>query len=190
MSVYPLGPPVAEPITVDELIAIARVVAGDEEMSLMPNYISAAREFIEKTTGRSLVERSYALVVPLPVLPTVVPLPYPPLQSVDGVWWIDDQGFEWLVDSSCYRVQIYTTPGALIWITPPVTATTPAAWRINYSAGAPVVDLEASLKRLVGVLAAHYLIAGRDAVVSGTIVSTVPLAFDESLDPWRLLVLP
>ena len=99
-------------------------------------------------------------------------------------------GVETLVDSSCYRVQTYTTPGALIWIERPVTETTPVAWRIEYSSGSPVVDLEASLKRLVGVLAAHYLIAGRDAVAIGTIVATVPLAFDESLDPWRLLVIP
>lgn len=52
----------AEPVTVDEVLALARIVPGDEELALVPGIISAAREQVEKDTDLVLLD---ATVPPL-----------------------------------------------------------------------------------------------------------------------------
>lgn len=46
----------AEPITVDELLAFARVVPGDEQLELIPGFIAAARQQWERDTDTIVVD--------------------------------------------------------------------------------------------------------------------------------------
>ena len=48
-------PPV-EPLTVDEVVALARLAPGNVETDLIPGYISAAREQVERDTGVTLLD--------------------------------------------------------------------------------------------------------------------------------------
>lgn len=53
----------AEPVTVEEVLALGRVTPGDEELALVPGFISAARQQVEKDTDLVLLDA--AVVEPL-----------------------------------------------------------------------------------------------------------------------------
>ncbi len=180
----------AEPITLEELMALARV--DDTELGLMPGFIAAARQTVERKTDLTLVVT--AVEVWFDAMAPVVALPYPPLTVIDAVSWIDTDDVPHAVPAGYYLADTVSLPGRLVW-TPPadfvpdVDGATPRAsqaWHVVYQAGYTAATMPPTLKWAVGALAVNYLAAGRDVLAMGRAASEMPLGLEYALQPFRL----
>lgn len=174
VTTTPLGPPLEEPITVDHLIALARLDRRDED-DLLPGFISAARQQFELDTDRSVVSRPWRASVVDVVQGGLVALPWPPLQSVTTVTGYDAAGGATVIDPALYWI-VPAADG--VWL-----PTGWSIWTIDYVAGVAAADVPPVTVRAIGSLAAHYATAGRDLVGTGTDV--LPMGYQEAVDRVR-----
>lgn len=92
----------SDPITVANVKTYAQVDYSTDD-ALIGTLATQAREWVELFTRRKLGE--YQLDLRLDEFPAKgIELPFPPLVSVDGVYYIDADGIEQTVDTSAYRV--------------------------------------------------------------------------------------
>ena len=151
------APPVIEPLTLDEVKNFLRV-DQDNDDALITALITAARLFCEGYTGRSLITRSYGLLLDdWPAL-RVIELPYPPLQSVASVKiYAADNSFV-MLDPVNYYVD---TSGGRIVLTDSAVRPLPGrianGIEIQYTAGygATANDVPALLRQGMLQLIAH-----------------------------------
>jgi uncharacterized phiE125 gp8 family phage protein len=183
---------ITEPITVEELLALARIVPGDEETPLCPGYISAARQQVERDTDLGIAQASYVVTFDAWPASTVLELPYPPLVSVESVIWTDTDNVEHTVPATSYVVDTVSVPGRIIWTPaadwqPPATEPRAyAAWAVTFTAGYDTTTIPPLLKWAVGLLASHYLTTGRDLTIVGTSGMEMPMGYAEAIRPFRL----
>lgn len=127
--------PVRRVVTLQECKDNMRVDTDDED-ALIESLISAAIEQVETITRRSLVNRTYD--VRFDGLRHKMELPRPPLASVTGVYYLDDDEAEQTVAATVYDVDTYNLFGAVCladgqsW---PVVGNYPSPVRIRYVAG-------------------------------------------------------
>lgn len=79
-----------EPIDLQEAVNHAKALPDDEEYALVDGYITAAREYCEGITGRSLIARN--MVAYLDGAAGTVYLPKPPVMTVESVKVYDENG--------------------------------------------------------------------------------------------------
>src|SRR5690242_15085154 len=114
MSLQIVTGPTAEPVTVDEVKARLRITSTNDDATIAA-HITAAREFAEKETRRSLAYKSYALYLdrfPYPYEPIRVPVP--PLVAVSAVKYLDPVTLvstTW--DPTEYLVSAVQSPGLI-----------------------------------------------------------------------------
>mgnify|MGYP000870870021 CR=1 FL=1 len=110
MTIRVVTPPAVEPVSIDECKLDARV-DGDAEDMLFASWIAAARDEVEKTSRRALINRT--LELSLDGWPNAgrIELPYPPLVSVTQVTYYDSAGAQQTWDSSNYIVIADQEPG-------------------------------------------------------------------------------
>lgn len=90
--------PAAEPVTVAEMKAWLNVDSADDDV-LIAASIAAARQHVERYTGRALVQRTYR--VNLPYFYDMAHLPYAPLGAVTLLKYYDsDNVLQTLIDTS------------------------------------------------------------------------------------------
>jgi uncharacterized phiE125 gp8 family phage protein len=107
-----LTAPAAEPVTLSEIKAHARIEYADDD-ALLNGLISAAREWLESYTGRSLLAQTWRLW--LDVWPTTgVVLPKAPVQSISQVmlYAADNSSSVW--NAAAYRLEQAAYPPRLI----------------------------------------------------------------------------
>lgn len=92
--------PSVEPVTLEEAKAHLRV-SNSYEDDLISALIVSAREFVEGYTGRALITQTRKVYMDR--FYPVISLPYPKLQTVSSIKYIDENGTEQTVDSSIYR---------------------------------------------------------------------------------------
>jgi uncharacterized phiE125 gp8 family phage protein len=138
MSLQITTPPTAEPVTLAEVKARLRLTTTDDDTTITSN-ITAAREFAEKVTRRSLVVKNYAYAMdrfPFPHEPIRVPAP--PLVQVIAVKYLDYTLTQQTWDPSEYFIAQRQEP-ALIVPNPgliyPDTARVPGAVEIDFTSG-------------------------------------------------------
>ena len=183
MRIEVVTPPVNEPVSLDEAKAALKVDFTDED-DLIGTYITAAREHIEEVTGRALAEQTLRLV--LDRFPCrygsdyALPLPRPPLRTVESVKYLDGDGTEQTWDPSNYEVITDGTPGAIYapggW---PAISPRPGSVRVTLTCGYGG-DAEAAPERLlvaIRQLVRHWY-DNRTPVVVGTIATSVPTMID------------
>lgn len=104
--------PTVEPVTAAELKTFARI-DGDDEDTLLENFIESARQLTEKYLGRALIQQTVTIV--FDSWPGVVTkLPRPPLISVSSVSTIDEDDTATTYSSDNYYVRTIPEPGELI----------------------------------------------------------------------------
>lgn len=106
--------PVVEPLSVTELKNQGRIEITDDDWTVLPRYLRAARHQFEHDTNRSLVARTMNLVMdacPLRSIPILVPRP--PLQSVLSIVTIDTDGNQTTMDPTTYLVDGVSEPGRI-----------------------------------------------------------------------------
>jgi uncharacterized phiE125 gp8 family phage protein len=180
----------AEPLTVGELYSRARIVPGDEEdQTLVESYIKAAREQVERDTGCALPTQTIAIGYDR-IEPGPYRLPMPPCQAVTNVIYMDANGgsTELDVDLAIAQLDIVSMPARLLF-TPGAFNGLPAPVAIQplglvATVGWKPAELPELLKQAVGLLAAHYLTAGRDRTVIGTSVMVMPAGYEDAIAPF------
>ena len=184
-------PPTTEPITLDEARAQCRVDVSDED-SLLTHYIAAARDLVEAETGRALMTQTRELRLDgwnEFDSNGVLLLPYPPLQQVESIIWIDDAGSIHTVDADSYLVDAASIPArvapASSWPSTPGLAAI-AGIRVTFVAGWSDRRLvPAWAKQAILLLVAHWY-ENREAVASVGNPRDLPIAVDRLLAAHRV----
>jgi len=115
MALVEVTPPAAEPITATEAKSHAVIEHTDDD-TLIGDYITAARQYVEAYTGRQLVHATYDLYLDeWPGGSGVIQLPRPPLSSVTHVKYQDtDDAQQTLVEDTDYQVDLLSVPGRIM----------------------------------------------------------------------------
>jgi hypothetical protein len=197
-KIEPLGPPLEEPLTPTQLEALARIVPGDEEATLWPGYISAARQQAEHDTERIFIATPCLITVASddapwswPDVPTPGPqqkwidVPIPglvrevqaaTLRTVDGRTQPFVALTQWRIVRE--RLQVYPPPSGADRIEFEATLGRPDA--------ATFASLDPILAHAVNVLAVHYVTSGRDMVAVGLSAEDMPFSYRDAIQAYRL----
>jgi len=155
---------------------------------LIIGLVSAGTEYIETITGRAMV--SGTLEYTRNDLPSSIPLPRNPVQSVVSVVLVDENGSETTVDPAIYDLDTTELPHRIVlkssqsW--PSITLANANAVRIRVVAGyGSSASVPETLK------AAHKLFVSnfyeiREPVAFGTIAPEVPFSIKALLAPYRV----
>jgi uncharacterized phiE125 gp8 family phage protein len=116
---YPVGwglvcvtPAVVEPLTVTEVKNHARIEVPDDDWSLIPRYIRAARHQFERDTNRFLITQTWDLFLDaLPARSIPLTVPRPPLQSIVSVTTRDPSNVSSVRDATTDYVDTASEPG-------------------------------------------------------------------------------
>lgn len=147
--------PASEPITLDEAKDHLRVDHVDED-SLITALIIAARRYVEQICNRALMTQTIrAKFDSFPHYDQSIMLPQSPVQSIDSVKYIDNEGVLQTVSASDYVLDGTSQPARLdtaynaTW--PPARYENNAV-QIEYVAGSATVteDIKHAIKLVVG----------------------------------------
>jgi uncharacterized phiE125 gp8 family phage protein len=197
-----VSPPAVEPLSLQEAKDHLRVTHAAED-ALIQAYITAARSRCEEYQRRAYVQQTWELSLDgFPCASAndphaVIRLPRPPVQSVASVIYVAEDGSEVTMDASAYQLD---AGGELARLSPaygttwPRARRVPGAVRIRYVAGYPVGGTEAQpdpaanvppLVRMAMRFEIGHYYANREAVVTGTIVTSMHSATKDLLSPGR-----
>jgi len=174
-------PPASEPVTLDEAKAYVRI-DHDTEDDYIATCISAAREYAESHTGRAFVTQTRS--VSLDAFPDGYRLDGQPIQSIEQVTYVDDEGAERLVDESVYRLD---ANGRVFLAADGAWPTGAQEVVITYDCGyGEPEDVPAPLRQAILFLVAHWY-NNREPVAVATIASNVPFTVDAILSLHRVV---
>lgn len=192
MGLVQLTPPDEEPLTYEEAKAHLRLT-DDAEKDLVTVLILAAREHAEARTRRAFVSQVWRLT--LDAFPRTergdrpIVLAKGTLQEVVSVQYRDAAGALVPLDPTAYVVDASAAPGRIHpaygtrW---PTTRCEPNAVQVEFRAGyGPATKVPASLKAAMK-LHLGLLYENREAVVTGTIATELPMAYTALLRPFML----
>lgn len=165
MGVKIITAPAAEPVSLAEAKAHLRLEASTDDTTIAA-LIPAAREYVETTTGRSLVTRTLELMLNgFPAGPIV--LSRAPVQAVSSVTYYPLAGPSEAMDPAVYLVNETDAEIAALRYPWPATAARPDAVRVRYVAGyGDPEDVPAMVKQAILLLVAHWF-SNREAVIVG-----------------------
>lgn len=169
--------PSVEPVTVGEAKIHLRVSNTDDD-AYITTLITAARKNLEIQMRRAFVNTTYKLQ--LDEFPEEIVLPGGTLQSVTHLKYYDEDGVQQTWTSSNYLTDVYSVPGKLVrapdidW--PSIQERTNAI-EIQYVAGygAAASNVPADIRQAILIMVAHFY-EHREPIITGTIVSDVPMA--------------
>lgn len=161
-------------------------VDSDEEDSIIEMFISAATAQCEKLTGRSLITQTWQ--TQLDAFIDAIELPFPPVQSIASVSYLDDDGAIQTVDAENYYLDAMDPA----WLVPAVGFTWPAAREqanavtITYVTGYgdDPEDIPADIRSWI-MLRVGDLFRNRSSIVIGDSVGSLSYV-DGLLDPYKI----
>lgn len=180
--------PSVEPVTLAEAKLHCKVDAADDD-SLITSLITAVRLQAEHLTGRALVTQTWD--VTLDAFPAdSLELPFPPLQSVASITYLDADGASQTLAGTEYQVITNELVGRIVpaygktW---PSTRAQPAAVTIRMVAGYGLAaSVPASIKAWM-LISIATLYAQREAIMQGA-STELPRGFCEGLlDAYRVV---
>ena len=127
-----------EPLNLQEVKQFLRVDHNDDD-NLILGLITVARERAENITHRALITQTWQLYLDDWPNEDYIELPYPPLQGVVSVYYVDYEGTATLWAATNYDEDVYIEPGRLMlaygieW--PTVTLDVGSAIRVQYTCG-------------------------------------------------------
>jgi len=182
-----------EVLTIAQLKERARVLAGDEESDeLYTSFISAACRQVERDTGYALSTQTLAVSYDR-IDNGVYLIPMPPCQDVTSVIYMDaDGGSTDLGPDVIAQLDRVSSPARLAFLSD-AFAGLPAPLPMQplglvVTAGFASGTLPESFRFCVGLLASHYITAGRDRVVIGDRMEVMPGGYAEMVNALRLEV--
>lgn len=191
-----ITPPAAEPLTLAEAKAHLRLETTADD-ALVASLITAARQWVERVTGRALIHQTWQLWLDAPPgsedsssSVAVVELPRAPLVSVSAISSYDETDAATTWDSAQYVVDAAREPGRVaprngfFW---PVPARALRGLRIEYVAGfgATASSVPEPLRLALRQLVTHWYENRGDAAGSDAPPS-IPTIVTALVNPWRL----
>lgn len=189
MGLMLITPPTEEPITLQEAKNHLRVDTNDDDM-LITALIRAAREHAEAITRRSFITQIWEMSLDNWPEGMELIIPFPPLQSVISVKYLDSAGIEHIFDADKYIVDTLNEPGRIVlknynycW---PTDILQPAdSIYIQFKAGyGTAAEVPQSIKQAMLLMIGHWY-ENREATISESI--QLPLAVEALLWPYRIL---
>lgn len=182
--------PTVEPITLAEAKAHSRVTITEDD-AYIESLIAATRDRIEQFCKRSLLTQTWRLTLDRWPWHRDIILPFPPLQSVSSITYVDTAGDTQTWSSSNYIVDTASTPGRVRLAYAelyPSLRDQPNAVTITYVAGygSAASSIPASIIHAAKILCGHYY-DNREPVVTGTIAAAIPESYKALLGPYRVL---
>jgi uncharacterized phiE125 gp8 family phage protein len=184
--------PSEEPLSVDDVIIARNLTGADYDEDFLANLIPAARQVVEKDTGRSLVTQTVDCYFDALPYGSDLYLPVAPLQSVTSLTTYDTSNVATVYADSNYLVDTASTPGR-------IALGASAAWpgglrRVNGVVVRAVVgyggpsDVPAALKQamllMIGAMDEH-----REQVMvsqfAGQFIE-LPFGYAQLIEPYRL----
>ena len=179
-----------EPVSVFEAQDHLRL-DHDDDVVLVSSHINAAREYAETFTRRAFVQRTYDLFFDCwPRFP--LKLPHPPLVSVSGLFYTDEDGNETEWDSDNYLVDTSSTPGRIVIkrtaLIPTAVLQEAQAVRVRFVAGyGDAVDVPDSLKAAMLLLIGDLYENRENTIIgAGNSIVQVPFSVRNLLWPYRV----
>jgi uncharacterized phiE125 gp8 family phage protein len=176
MALKLVTPPTVEPVSLVEAKAHLRVDHADDDATI--NFlIAVARSHFDAVSGwmgRALINQTWELILDeFPVISpqwccwsspnllraTGIKLPFPRLQSVTSIKYLDGNGDEQTIAPGDYIVDTASEPG---WVFPttawPTAGTVPNAVTVRYIAGygAGASDVPTPIKHAIMIVIGHY----------------------------------
>ena len=190
MRIEQISGPSAEPVTLSQVKDHLRVDTSPEDL-LLTDLISAARDMVEAETRRRLITQSVRVIYDGFGAHGMI-LPVAPVQSIDQVQHLDNDGNWATVSASDYRMVSSALPSELwpeyakTWPTPRAV---PANVRVDLTVGygASASDIPGALRQALLVTIAH-LYELREPVVTGAISTELPRGVAHWLSQYRLWV--
>lgn len=109
-----MTPPAIEPVTLAETKNHLRVDVTDDD-ALITALITAGRESVESFLRRVLITQTIDLFLDsFPGQSGTIHVPFPPLQSVTQISFVDTDGTTKIVDTADFLVDTATEPGRII----------------------------------------------------------------------------
>lgn len=190
--------PSVEPITLAETrehlnLTAAGSPATHADDDLLNNLIAAARELVDGRDGflgRALISQTWDLKLDRLREPITVPLP--PLQSISSITYTDTDGNAQTLASTEYQVtgvggfgkgKVVEAYGKS-W---PSTRNIPEAVTVTFVAGygAAAANVPEPIRTALKILVATWY-ENREALVTGTIATQLPLSVQMLLAPYRV----
>ncbi|MGL4513825.1 MAG: head-tail connector protein [Lacipirellulaceae bacterium] len=174
-----------QPTAADELVSLADLrehclpLAPEDDL-LLVRLGRAARELAEVITRRTLARSTWRLASYPVAATTPVAIPGPPLVSVQSVSYTDPAGVTQTVSPSAYRVTTLREPGLVRPVDGWPERQEDAPLVVSYTAGYLYGEAPEAARQAVLLTVAHWY-RHREAVLTGTIASRLPMAADALL---------
>jgi uncharacterized phiE125 gp8 family phage protein len=180
--------PTIEPLIPREVYDHLRLVEDDEEKGYADSLAIAAREWVENRNGIAVMTQTWETKYD-GWWDGVLDLPYPPLQSVSSIKYLDLNGALQTLDPANYVVlngspiaQIAWAPSAVR----PALSQLPGSVTVRFVAGnATQASVPATIKQAILILTGTWF-ENRESVVVGTIVQRVHMTVQALLDQTRV----
>lgn len=175
-----------EPITLDEAKLHLRVDISDDDATIAEK-LTMAREYVENATGLALGVKTFTAVLDnFPVRPPYkIEIPRSTVDEITDIKYVDDNGVEQTMDPADYALDAYVSPARItpkfggVW---PAITTKPSAVRVTFTtAGVVAAAAKGAIKLLLG----HFY-ENREATISGTIISELPLGVQNLLSQLKV----
>lgn len=172
--------PTEEPVTLAEAKTHLRVDHDADDALIMSIIIPTARLSCEIGARRCFVTQTREMV--LSAWPPAVgfQLPMPPLQSVEAITYLDEDGVTHTVTASDYRVYTNVEPGIVAlkatsaW--PSTNLAVGPSITVRYVAGYGLAAAVPAQYKSAMLLMIGHLYENREAVITGTIATVLPMA--------------
>lgn len=179
--------PDSEPVTLSEAKMHLRETLPDND-TLINSLITAARQWAENFTGRALLTQTWDYLLDAFTDEAIV-LPFPPLQSVTSIKYIDASGVEQTLATSEYVVDTASQPGVVrlaygkSW---PSARAQANAVAIRFAAGYGNASAVPGAIKSACLLMIGELYERREHGIAGTVISVVPVSAEYLLFPYRI----
>lgn len=179
-------PPAEEPVSLPDAKTHLRIEPDDvDEDAYLTALIAAARGYGEDFTRRRFVTQAWSLTLDGFPRGNQIVLPGPPLRSVASVKYFDTTGVEATFQAADYIVDADSEPGRIVlayarrW---PAVVLRPAnGVVVTFEAGyGNALAVPKGIKQAILLLVGHWY-ENREPVVTGTIVSPIPVTVDALL---------
>lgn len=184
---------IALPFTLAEARKELRVEASDaDEDALITSKIHAAMEWVERYTSQVLSPRTFELSLDaFPVLPELIELPRAPVTAIGGISYTSaDDGTSIALVEADWR----WSDSDPEWLRPAFRTAWPSAAdergsvKVTFEAGYEAGLVPPALLGAVRMMLVH-LYENREAVVTGSVATEMPLGVKEQLRPFRRLLI-
>lgn len=176
--------PAFEPMSLDQ-VKLHLKVEDHADDTLIQSLITSAREYAEIFLARRLITQTWDLTLDeFPGTTCEIKVPYPPLQSVSAITYVDTGGTSQTLATANYTVDAASQPGriypayGLLW---PATRSQRNAVTIRHVVGfGRPASVPESVKAAMKLLIGNWY-ENRESTLSGTIIGEVPMAVQNLL---------